>query len=138
MTTVADIMTTDVATVGEQDNLLNLLNTMDVMRFRHLPVTAEGRMVGLLTERDILALSASTLLPHGDQQDEFLKKQFLVRDVMATDVLTTKPTTSAAEAGKTMLDKRIGCLPVVDEHNVLVGILTSSDFTALALKLLSA
>ncbi len=128
---VGDVMTRDVATVEEDESLANLLDTMSAMRFRHIPVVDDDHLVGLLTERDILALSASNLLPKSQEQDRFLKEKFHVRDVMVTELLTTKPDTPLQEAARMMLDKRLGCLPVVDDDNVLVGILTQSDFVRL-------
>lgn len=134
--TVGDIMTRDVVSVDEEDNLLNLLESMRVLRFRHTPVTADGRLIGLLTERDLLRLSASTLLPNREESDQFLQKRFRVRDVMIRDVTTATPTTGLRQAARALLDQRVGCLPVVDDDNVLIGIVTSSDFVKLALELL--
>lgn len=129
--TVADIMTSDVLCVAEGDNLLNLLESMRALRFRHTPVTAGGRVVGLLTERDMLRISASTLLPSRAESDQFLQKRFLVRDVMIRKVICVSPVTPVREAAKLMRKERVDCLPVVDSDNRLVGIVTSSDFLRL-------
>ncbi|HTV25719.1 MAG TPA: CBS domain-containing protein [Polyangiaceae bacterium] len=125
---VSQIMTTDVVCVEETDHLSNLLESMQALRFRHLPVTDDGRLLGLLTERDLLRLSTSNLLPHRAQQDRALFARFRVCDVMVRDVVTVSPETPAAVAGKLLLDKRLGCLPVVTATNELVGIVTSADF----------
>jgi CBS domain-containing membrane protein len=125
---VSDVMTRDVVSVAEDDTLANLLGAMKALRFRHLPVTDEDRLIGLLTERDLLGLASSTLLPHHGMQDQTLQERFRVRDVMIRDVLTVSPETSLQKAGKLLLKQRFGCLPVVDGNNVLVGILTASDF----------
>jgi CBS domain-containing protein len=55
---------------------------------------------------------------------------------MTKDVATVSPSTALRQAGALMLEKRIGCLPVVDEKNVLVGIVISSDFLRVAISLL--
>jgi acetoin utilization protein AcuB len=130
-TSVSEIMTREVVSVEESDSLSNLLESMQALRFRHLPVVDAGHLIGLITERDMLRLSCSNLLPHRAQQDRALFERFLVRDVMVRDVVSVTPQTSVAAAGKLLLDKRIGCLPVVDAENELVGILTSSDFVAI-------
>ena len=132
---VGDIMTRDVISVDENDDLAHLLESMRVLRFRHLPVTNDARLVGMLTERDVLSLSASSLLPNRSDSDEFLQKRYRVRDVMTENVISVNPNTSLREAGRLMLERRIGCLPVVDESNTLVGILTSTDFVELATQL---
>jgi CBS domain-containing protein len=133
---VSEVMTKDVVSVSEDQTLADLLASMRGMRFRHTPVADDGRLVGLLSERDLLRMSSSSLLPHRDG-DEILHRRFHVRDVMTKDVATVSPTTTLMHAGALMLEKRIGCLPVVDEKNVLVGIITTSDFLKVAISLLS-
>jgi CBS domain-containing protein len=128
--TVSDIMTREVVSVEESDSLINLIEAMRALRFRHLPVTDDDRLIGLLTERDLSALATSNLLPHHAEQSRGLFERFRVRDVMVRDVITVSPDTQLVDAGRLLLSKRIGCLPVVDAQNVLVGIVTSSDFVA--------
>lgn len=125
---VSEVMTREVASLDESDTLSNLREAMRAMRFRHMPVTDENRLIGLVTERDLLRISTSSLWPHQEEQDRALGERFRVRDIMVRDVLTVSPETSLAEAGRLLLRERIDCLPVVDKDNVLVGILTSSDY----------
>jgi CBS domain-containing protein len=132
---VSDIMTKDVVSVSEDQTLTNLLDSMHTMHFRHTPVIDDGRLVGLLTERDLLRMSTSSLLPHRES-NAFLQERFHVRDVMTKDVATVSPSTALRQAGELMLEKRIGCLPVVDAKNFLVGIVTTSDFLKIAISLL--
>jgi CBS domain-containing protein len=132
--TVAEMMTTDVVSVEESDHLSNLLESLQALRFRHLPVTDGNRLIGLLTERDLLRLSTSNLLPHRMQQDHALFERFRVRDVMQRGVVTVTPETPVRDAGKLLLDQKLGCLPVVNAANELVGIVTSSDFVAAVTK----
>jgi CBS domain-containing protein len=124
---VSDIMTREVVSVDEDDSLQNLLESMRALRFRHLPVTDSDRLIGLVTERDLLKVSSSTLLPHSSTRDRELFERFRVRDVMVRDVVVVHPETSVLGAARLLLDKRIGCLPVVDATNTLVGLVTSSD-----------
>lgn len=81
--TVSQMMTKDVVSVEETDYLSNLLESLQALRFRHLPVTDGNRLIGLLTERDLLRLSTSNLLPHRKQQDHALFERFRVRDVIS-------------------------------------------------------
>ena len=129
--TVSEIMVRDVVSVDESDSLNDLLTSLHAMRFRHLPVTDGDRLIGLLTERDLLGIATSSLWPHHGEQDRALQTRFRVRDIMVKDVTTVSPDTSVREAGKLLLQQRFGCLPVVDANNVLLGILTSSDFVRL-------
>lgn len=133
--TVADYMTRDVMTVTEDQPIENLLTTLNALQFRHLPVTDEGKVVGLLTERDLLRVSASTLLPHSQAQDHFLGQRFVVRDVMNQNVQSIAPTVALFDAARKLYRERLGCLPVVNEQNQLLGILTTSDCLRAALEL---
>jgi CBS domain-containing protein len=128
--TVSEVMTRDVVTVGENDTLLHLLSSMKSLRFRHLPVTDGDRLIGLVTERDLLAIADSNLLPHQGERDRMLQERLCVRDIMVRQVLTVSPESSLRDAGRVLLRERFGCLPVVDEKNVLRGILTASDYVA--------
>jgi CBS domain-containing membrane protein len=129
--TVADVMTRDVVSVEESDSLTNLLASLKTLHFRHLPVTDEDRLIGLISETDLLGIASSSLLPHGAAQDRALQERFRVRDIMVRDVLTAAPDTPLREAARLLSKQRFGCLPVVDASNVLVGIITASDFVKL-------
>lgn len=129
--TVAEIMTRDVVTVEEDDSLANLRESLKTLRFRHLPVTDEDRLIGLVTETDLLGIASSNLLPHHAAQDRDLGERFRVRDIMVRDVVTIRPDTPLQQAARLLLKQRVNCLPVVDEDDVLLGIVTSSDFAKL-------
>lgn len=126
--TVSEVMTRDVYSIDENDQLANLLEAMKSLGVRHIPVTDGDHLVGLVTERDLLRISTSTLLPNYKESDAFLKKTFHVRDVMQTEVTSVQPETPLLEAGRILHRQRIGCLPIVDSNNVLLGILTEADF----------
>lgn len=125
---VSDIMTRKVVSVDENETLFRLLSSLKVLRFRHLPVTDDERLIGLLTETDLLGIASSNLLPNQEGFDRALVESLRVHDIMVRDVLTVSPDTPLQEAAKRLLKQRVGCLPVVDANNVLVGILTGSDF----------
>lgn len=124
-------MTRDVVTVEEDDSLSNLRESLKTLRFRHLPVTDEDHLIGLVTETDLLGIASSNLLPHHAARDRELEERYRVRDIMVRDVVTVRPDTPLQQAARVLLKQRFNCLPVVDEHNVLCGIVTSSDFTKL-------
>jgi CBS domain-containing protein len=130
------IMTTEVAVLHEEDNLEIAERGIAGWRFRHLPVVEGNKLVGLVTERDLLRASISSLDERHALKDFNLKRYFFVREIMRTDVLTARPDTSLLDAGRAMLERKIGCLPVVEADGTLVGIVTESDFLALALDLL--
>jgi CBS domain-containing membrane protein len=134
----ADIMSKDVVTLEEAETLEFVEESMRALRFRHMPVMDRGRLVGLISHRDVLRVSASSLLPEGQQQTRYLAKKFLVRDVMTRDVATVKPDTPLLEVASRMRKGKLGCVPVVDGENTLVGIITEADFVDLCVRLLQA
>jgi CBS domain-containing protein len=133
----ADIMTKDVITLEESETLENLDESMRALRFRHIPVVDGKRVIGLISQRDVLRTSASTLLPASRQQNDLLTKRFTVRDVMTRDVQTVQPHTPLAEVARIMRRGKVGCLPVVEGENTLVGIITEADFVTLGERLLT-
>jgi CBS domain-containing protein len=120
---VRDVMTTDVATVGRNDELTIADDIMKMRRIRHLPVLEEGRLVGILTQRDLFHAALSTALNFGEKaQKEFLKT-VVVKEVMTDEVRTIEPGADVKEAARLLIEHKIGCLPVVDKGK-LVGILS--------------
>jgi acetoin utilization protein AcuB len=124
---VADIMTHSVVTLYEEDDLENIAEAMQKFRFEHVPVVDNGKLVGLITRRDLATVFSSRLDPTGRIRDEVLSKSLFVRDVMTTNVRTANPDTPILDAARLMRDARIGCLPVVDPDGALVGIVTATD-----------
>jgi len=130
---VRDLMTRDVVTLEEDENLLLADDVMRLGRIRHLPVVGAGRkLVGLVTHRDMLRASVSSLAGIGRVEDATIKRAIPVREVMARDVVTIGPDRPAVEAAELLLHRKVGCLPVVDEDGRLVGIVTEADFVDLA------
>jgi CBS domain-containing protein len=124
---VADVMTRSVVTLFEEDDLEHIDEAMERFRFRHVPVVDDGKLVGLLTERDLVSLSSSRLDPTGPPRDAAARKNLFVRDVMTTEVRTVLPDTSILDAARLMRDAKVSCLPVVQADNRLVGIITTTD-----------
>ncbi len=125
-------MTRKVAVLHEEENLELAEQGMKEHRFRHLPVVEGDKLIGLVTERDLLRASISTLDSNQALRDDNLKRFFFVREIMTVDVTTVRPDTSLLDAARLLHEQRIGCLPVTEEDGTLVGIVTQSDFVALA------
>ncbi len=119
-------MTTSVETIGRNDELTIADDIMKMKRIRHLPVVEEGRLVGILTQRDLFHAALSTALNFGEKaQKEFLKT-VVVKEVMTEEVRTIGPDADVKEAAGLLIEHRIGCLPVVDKGK-LVGIVSETD-----------
>lgn len=134
--TVGEVMTRKIVTVTEQDALEKIEEGMNRLRFRHLPVVdRRGKLVGLLSHRDLLHASPSWLSEKEAEQSAALS-QLPVGRIMQHEVLTVQEDDPLVEAGKLMWASKIGCLPVVDGEGTLVGIITEADFIRLAVQLL--
>jgi CBS domain-containing protein len=128
---VKDVMTSPVTTLGPNDQLATAADVMSLGRIRHLPVVDdEGRIVGVVTQRDLFHNALLRALGYGAKGAHKLQRMFSVKDAMSPEVLTTTVDTRLSDAAQVMLDNKVGCLPVLDGDE-LVGILTEADFVAL-------
>ena len=129
-------MTREVVTLFEEDNLVGVEEGMQRYKFRHLPVVDEGKLVGLVTHRDLLRVAASELEPTAARRTEHLKQSVFVRDVMRRDLVTVREDTPLEDAGRLLWNNKLGCLPVTKDDGSLVGIVTEADYVKLAIRLL--
>jgi CBS domain-containing protein len=120
-------MTTEFVTLQAADHLDLAEDVMNLGRIRHMPVLEDGRLVGIVSERDLLASSLSKSLEFGDRERRTFMKSVDVSEVMTGDVIYVEPSTPIREAARTMIRQRIGCLPVVDERGEPVGLITETD-----------
>jgi CBS domain-containing membrane protein len=133
---LSDLMTRQLIAVDETESLGDLEGGMARFRFRHLPVVSAGRaLVGLITRTDFLHASLGTM-PNGKPTSEKIDATTTAGAIMRRNVVTAKMDTPVATAIRVMLSEKLGCLPVVHEDGTLVGIVTETDFTRLALELL--
>ena len=128
-TLVREIMTESVISLEEWENLLDVAKDMERFHLRHLPVVDGHKLVGLISHRDLLRFSVSRLDPSpvGDERDENNKRNTFVADVMTRNVEVVRPDDSVAHAARKLIVGRFGCLPVVDDQEQLVGIVTELD-----------
>jgi CBS domain-containing protein len=120
---VADFMTKDLVTIRATDDVALAESLLRLGGIRHLPVVTDGRLVGLLTQRDLLR-SGEAGRPSARERP--------VSEVMTCEVITVRPSTGLADAASLMLERKFGCLPVCDEGGALVGIVTEADFVRFA------
>jgi CBS domain-containing protein/gamma-glutamyl:cysteine ligase YbdK (ATP-grasp superfamily) len=119
--TVGQFMSTDLFTLRPDDLVDFAASVMDWRHIRHVPVeNEEGELVGLLTHRSLLRVLSRGLHKGSDEP-------LLVRDIMKADPVTVSSATPTLEAIEVMRTSQVGCLPVVDDGQ-LVGIVTSFDF----------
>ncbi|WP_242342490.1 CBS domain-containing protein [Anaeromyxobacter terrae] len=123
MISVADFMTKDLVTVRGSDDLALAESLLRLGGIRHLPVVEDGRLVGLVTQRDILRSG------HSGGADA---RRLPVSQIMTRELTTVRPAMALAHAARLMLERKFGCLPVCDDDGRLVGIVTEADFVRFA------
>jgi CBS domain-containing protein len=129
--TVRDIMSKDLKTVDRNDTLVTADDIMKLGRIRHLVVVDEdGRLDGILSQRDLFLGGLLKALGYGAHAKARALEMMVVKEAMTADVITTTPDTPLSKAAAAMLERKIGCLPVLDGDK-LVGIITESDFVSL-------
>ena len=122
MLLVKDSMTREIVTLAPDETVGTALALCRERRIRHLPILSEGRLVGIVSDRDLRSATPA----FGEPERAAALQKVLVEDVMASDVIFALPDDPIEQAANTMRERRIGCLPVV-EAGELVGILTVSD-----------
>jgi CBS domain-containing membrane protein len=131
---VSQVMTRDVTTLGQNDKLVIADDVMRLGRIRHLPIVdSDGRLVGIVSQRDLFHSGLLRALGYGTHAQRQALDLVVIKEAMKSDVVTVAPDALLSAAAATMLERKIGCLMVV-ENGKIAGILTESDFVKLALR----
>lgn len=123
---VRDVMVQDVATLNINDELSLANDIIQLGRIRHLPVVEGKKLVGIISERDLFRSSLAHALGYGTKATRDVMKTIRIKDVMVTELVTIGPEEDLKEAVRSMLGNKIGCLPVVEEGE-LIGLITETD-----------
>jgi CBS domain-containing protein len=126
---VREWMTSEVASVRRNEQLVIADDLMRLGRIRHTPVLDDHSddLVGIVSQRDLFRGALAAALGYGQHAQQKVMGMLVIKDIMSTDPVTTTPDTPLADAARVMLERKIGCLPVLEDGR-LVGILTESDF----------
>ena len=128
---VRDVMSREVHTVTRNDELAIADTLMKQERVRHLPVLDEdGEVCAVVSQRDLFRGALLRALGYGSRAEELMLKQVAVKEAMSAEIQTTAPDTPIADAARVMIERKIGCLPVI-ESGRLIGIVTETDFVRL-------
>lgn len=121
---VGNRMTKEPITVGPDDLLIRASHKMQAGGFRRLPVVSDGKLVGIVTERDL-------------RQHRGYLEHTKINGVMTENPVTVVPATTLEEAAQILLERQIGGLPVVADGR-LIGIITTSDILKAFLDVMGA
>ena len=122
---VVDIMTKDPLTVMPTETIGQADELMNTNKIRQLPVVQGKDLVGIVTDRDIRTFLSGSLFESVEVRENALNTK--VREIMTTEPMTVSADDDLQEAVEIMIDEKIGGIPVVDEAEGLVGIVTYVD-----------
>ena len=133
---VRDFMSRELTTLREDDALLDATLIFARGGVRHIPIMSGQRLVGIVTERDLKHYTPSILsgIPAGEYNR--LMETTPLAKIMTRDPVTIAPNKTLYDAARMLYDRRIGCLPVVEDGE-LKGIITTTDMLNLLLRLLA-
>jgi CBS domain-containing protein len=121
---ISELMTRNPIALTEGQSLSAADAWMERGEIRHLPVVRGGKVVGLITQRD--------LLRHTAREHPVTGKPLLARDLMVREVMSVRPESLLKDAIRLMRARHFCCLPVTNADGTLVGILTNSDLVRIA------
>jgi acetoin utilization protein AcuB len=127
MLTVNALMTVIPNTVTPGTTIRQVIELMKTQSCRQLPVLDNGKLVGIITDRDVRLVMNSPLILHGRWQDDEILDNITAETCMTPDPMTVTPDTPAYQAANMLSSYKFGALPVVD-NGTLVGIITVTDF----------
>jgi acetoin utilization protein AcuB len=122
---IADIMTRDPLTVAPSDTIGQADELMYENKIRQLPVVERHELVGIITDRDIRSFLSGSLFATPEERERALAAK--VVSIMTTEPITASPEDDLRDTVEVLVNEKIGGIPVVDEAEGLVGIVTYVD-----------
>ena len=123
---IKNLMSEDIITVDKDQNLSDALKLLRKHNVSRLPVTNNKELVGIISERDIANKLGSS------KYESMPASRLHISSVMVKDVITVPETMQLDEVARLMLENGIGSVPVMDEDDKMVGIVSKADFVTLA------
>ena len=123
---VREIMMGSPVTLKPEDTLDLASNVFSLGRIRHIPVVDVGKLVGILSDRDLIGATATEIFNLKQKSKTALLRTIKLKDVMRKHVVSVAPDTPIKDAAHIMADKKVGCVPVISDGAV-VGLVTTTD-----------
>ncbi len=124
---IRDWMAKDVLNVSENTSLMRTTQLMKEHSIRRLPVVTNGKLTGIITDRDVKDASPSKASSLDIHELYYLLSEMKVKDVMTNNPMTLVDTDSLEKAAQVMLENKISGLPIVDSSDQLIGLLSETD-----------
>ena len=134
---VKDWMVKDVITISPDTTVPDASAIMRKKGIRRLPVVEDGVLVGIVSQTDVMKAKPSNSTTLDIWELNYLLSRLPVEKIMTTKPLTIHEDSTLKEVAQIMYDHKVGGVPVVDEDNHVVGIITESDIFRILIKWLS-
>ncbi len=119
-------MSEKVVSISTDDTLRIVQEIMELASVRHLPVVRRGELVGVVSQRDLLKASLSNVMGIPAEEQSLFLEGVRIEEVMSSPAVSVDPDASVQTAARLMAERKIGCLPVLEDGR-LVGIITETD-----------
>jgi CBS domain-containing protein len=120
-------MQRSVVTIAAGEVLSTVEDIMTLGGVRHIPVVRGGKLVGVVSERDLLRVSLSNATSLGSDERRAFLSAVAISEVMSSPPIVIAADAGVEQAAEVMAEQKIGCLPVVDDDGQLVGLVTETD-----------
>ncbi len=124
---VKQFMSKTVFTIEPEDSMQRALNELKAHKVNMLPVVQEGKLVGIISDRDLKRASPSDATGLDIHELRYLLSKLKVKEIMSTEIVTVPPDFTIEETAEVLMAKHISGAPVVDEKGRMVGIITRND-----------
>jgi acetoin utilization protein AcuB len=124
---VKNWMSKKVITIDADDSMQDAMGLLKEHGIRRLPVMKKGKLVGIITDRDLKKASASDATTLEIHELLYLLTEVKVKDIMTKDPITVPPDYTVEETAQVLLESKISGAPVVDNSGKVVGTITQSD-----------
>ncbi len=124
---VKDWMTKNVITLNENDSAIKIMQLFKEHQIRRIPIVRNGKLVGIVTDRDIKSITSPKALSMDMYEFYYIISNLKVKDLMTPNPIFVHPNDDIEKATILMLENKISGLPVVDDDENLIGIITQTD-----------
>ena len=124
---VRNWMSKSVITIDAEESMHNAMKLLKENKIRMLPVKHKGKLVGVVTDRDLKRASASDATTLDMHELLYLMSQIKVKNIMTADPITVPQNYTVEETAEVLLKNKISGAPVVDQNGEIVGIITQTD-----------
>lgn len=124
---IKEWMATKPIVIDENTSIMKATQIMKENNIRRIPVVRDGRLIGIISDRDIKEAAPSKATSLDVHELYYLLSEIKIRDIMTSDPIALKENDSVEKAAVIMLENRISGMPIIDDNNHVIGIITETD-----------